>query len=984
MPTVQLPEAEGEPRPSRASSAFPDKKSRRGTHNIGHALQGGGAKHVSELDRATVFDTLDKDGSGTIDKDEFVQLYDEIKAEVLADTEKEHELENKVVKSKRRQRFAICVAIAMTAFLCLSMVGNAAMTYIIVMLSRDVGVNSDGRMINPHTGEELSVRSADISITADGSMVSETGTSVETSQHLERATILDSRLDDDVWRELKYVDISNAQGGLVHLLILATSRVPCAHSLYGSYIRIHSSIGAIQLDGDIMTFHDEAFQNVFRNAGFEVSPTGRRLQGAFNMLGFFNRIPSFEQWNTTYDEAPRVPPIFYTNATVMLSCSYGNRADGFVDLCDQVGFAPSDKITYDGKLWAKADMEMWGDTDAGFGKEVFSSIPNFHGWSFEIHHDTNGGLEHKAQTWEGSGEKYFCRTTESPEMVQQWLSPMLLNRFLAAYRGLTLLDGVQVHHFRVKPREVEAYSLDFYMIEDGVVNGALQMLPYFVQLRIGHECNDDDARYFAYQFHTFEVLSSLPQSGPGAVFVSNGAHFNETECSATLPYTQEPGYGQRTFPYVVDENMIHNVIGLTPTPRTALTYYHTVLGFPSATAQEVVQWQNTIVQDNNYTARADFDIWQHPNDMAARRAHWYPHTSIPPPAPPDPPSPAPPPVDCTSMPPFCNSQCAPISYCFDVSTSNSSCPNATFIAQCTLECEEYVACFPGQRRRLENARDAPAPIARHKHTPMKGSLDLATIDDEKLSEQDRRQLFFHGHNPHHHRPHNHRPHSHSPVCVDDVEYSSCQGVTLNTDGFPFNFAKAKADAAGQSSGSLAEDDSFFPCDISLTVSTTTGNICQGEIGCQTPDITFPACPLVSGWVGGSGGWDCDPHMVTCSGFITISGGLDVGIPNCRWCPSLLSFQIDFSLASGIVTCCEGDFSYRTMSVTVSGSFISIVHASGTAKWYEDLVDDDRCITSRASWVGGAHRKFVLSGDVTVCLFFCFGVAEGNIHMVNYE
>ena len=49
---------------------------RQSTHNLNHALHGHHVKRVSELRKASLFATLDTDGSGAIDREEFAQLYD--------------------------------------------------------------------------------------------------------------------------------------------------------------------------------------------------------------------------------------------------------------------------------------------------------------------------------------------------------------------------------------------------------------------------------------------------------------------------------------------------------------------------------------------------------------------------------------------------------------------------------------------------------------------------------------------------------------------------------------------------------------------------------------------------------------------------------------------------------------------------------------------------------------------------------------------
>ena len=122
----------------------------------------------------------------------------------------------------------------------------------------------------------------------------------------------------------------------------------------------------------------------------------------------------------------------------------------------------------------------------------------------------------------------------------------------ASYKGITWLEGIETHHFMVKPREVEHMTLDYYMTMDNVSpdevgseNGGessaepptIDALPYFVQLRIGADLDDEEAqanrttasmeRYIAYQFTHFEKLDALPADV--SIFTTDGAggHFNE-------------------------------------------------------------------------------------------------------------------------------------------------------------------------------------------------------------------------------------------------------------------------------------------------------------------------------------------------------------------------------------------------------------------------------------------------------------------------
>ena len=124
------------------------------------------------------------------------------------------------------------------------------------------------------------------------------------------------------------------------------------HALHGSYVKIHTSVGTITLDGLILTFTD-GMEGVFKNAGFAVVPRQRRLQGVFELIGLFNSVPAFEGWNTTYDLPPKIPTTFEAEGHILYACQYGN-----LDLCDEVGLTGDLATDDDGAKHAKVEMKV--------------------------------------------------------------------------------------------------------------------------------------------------------------------------------------------------------------------------------------------------------------------------------------------------------------------------------------------------------------------------------------------------------------------------------------------------------------------------------------------------------------------------------------------------------------------------------------------------------------------------------------------------
>ena len=224
-----------------------------------------------------------------------------------------HAMAADFMKEKKTRRLATKAAIAMGVIILLVVGLNAGLTAAIVFLSKDVKV-TNGKLTDPDTGKPLQVDSASTIVASDGTLRDRTSNvAISTASALQQHGI-DSRLPDKAWQELKYIDVRNDNGGSVHLFIQAFTRIPSSNALHGSYVKLHSTIGIITLDGDVMTFSDSASTGVFAAAQFEVTRSGRRLAGIIYLIGFFNQIPSFDAWNTTYDTPPLIPSIFYANA----------------------------------------------------------------------------------------------------------------------------------------------------------------------------------------------------------------------------------------------------------------------------------------------------------------------------------------------------------------------------------------------------------------------------------------------------------------------------------------------------------------------------------------------------------------------------------------------------------------------------------------------------------------------------------------------
>jgi hypothetical protein len=91
--------------------------------------------------KQSLFQAIDSDGSGQIDKNEFGKLYDVIKAEAQQELAKEAALENKAKKSERRTKMFACVSAILLAFLGISVVANFAVSYVAANMMKDTFVD---------------------------------------------------------------------------------------------------------------------------------------------------------------------------------------------------------------------------------------------------------------------------------------------------------------------------------------------------------------------------------------------------------------------------------------------------------------------------------------------------------------------------------------------------------------------------------------------------------------------------------------------------------------------------------------------------------------------------------------------------------------------------------------------------------------------------------------------------------------------------
>merc|ERR1719331_1879960 len=107
----------------------------------------------------------------------------------------------------------------------------------------------------------------------------------------------------------------------------------------------------------------------FSQAGFTVTDSRRRLQGAFELMGLFNSVPAFE--NLCEDvETPKMAATFHAQADQLHPCLI---RDGTLDLCHKYGVPSTHMQDSSGTLatamtaaqrkeatmYARVSSEMW-------------------------------------------------------------------------------------------------------------------------------------------------------------------------------------------------------------------------------------------------------------------------------------------------------------------------------------------------------------------------------------------------------------------------------------------------------------------------------------------------------------------------------------------------------------------------------------------------------------------------------------------------
>ena len=179
---------------------------------------------------------------------------------------------------------------------------------------------------------------------------------------------------------------------------------------------------------------------------------------------------------------------------------------------------------------------------------------------------------------------------------------------------------------------------------------------------------------------------------------------------------------------------------------------------------------------------------------------------------------------------------------------------------------------------------------------------------------------------------------------------------------------------------------WLPC--TTTVSAPWG--CTGLIECSAQWIISP---LLTADFSGSITWDYGfNESVNSSSFLgkfliaaegCLKAGIKVGVPNCKWCPGLLTASVDVCLSGEAIQCAEADGG-RLIEL-IFGAGLDITALGGLLKAALDLqmfrhpgADRTWCPEDRGNYVNGANEPVTVHGSVQSCLIWCFDIYNGHI------
>ena len=104
----------------------------------------------------------------------------------------------------------------------------------------------------------------------------------------------------------------------------------------------------------------------------------------------------------------------------------------------------------------------------------------------------------------------------------------------------------------------------------------------------------------------------------------------------------------------------------------------------------------------------------------------------------------------------------------------------------------------------------------------------------------------------------------------------------------------------------------------------------------------------------------------------------MGIPKCRWCPSLAEVKVKVCQSAKSLECDKGRVNELTFTAGIDFQIL-VVGGSLTMKIFKHPgADPTWCPEKRANWVNGANRETTVHGKLRVCLLWCWDLYSGHL------
>ena len=209
------------------------------------------------------------------------------------------------------------VLIGLGIFAVILLLGVFALSYSVMVLSKETEYGNDGSMRVKDSGEIVQVASSDFYLD-NGVLKARSGVEVEVSdagqarllqgvQGVDFPAIgtrdayvsarLTSNLPDSYFEELRFLKLVSPQQNSLSLTVEGILRTHRAGSLCGSVLHIFTAAGTVEVDGNQVRIVSGGLAEAFEIAGFRVhgrSSSGRRLVGVVELMGLFNTIDDYE------------------------------------------------------------------------------------------------------------------------------------------------------------------------------------------------------------------------------------------------------------------------------------------------------------------------------------------------------------------------------------------------------------------------------------------------------------------------------------------------------------------------------------------------------------------------------------------------------------------------------------------------------------------------------------------------------------------